>query len=88
LRQVPLAAEKSSRGPEAAGQVRDAGNETGVRRKEMRIAMSNVIALVLWRNFRFLDGGFTSRDFSWLVIGALLAAVLIWAFQRQRRRWF
>jgi len=54
----------------------------------MRIAMSNVIALVLWRNFRFLDGGFTSRDFSWLVIGALLAAVLIWAFQRQRRRWF
>jgi hypothetical protein len=55
LRQVLLAAEKSSRRPEAAVQARDAGNEIGVLRKEMRIAMSNVIALVLWRDFRFLD---------------------------------
>jgi hypothetical protein len=54
----------------------------------MRIAMCNVLALAFGRDFRFLGGGFTSRDFSWLVIGALLAAVLIWAFQRRKRRWF
>ena len=29
----------------------------------MRIAMSNVLALAFWRDFRFLAGGFTSRNF-------------------------
>jgi hypothetical protein len=54
----------------------------------MQLAMSNVLALMCWRDFRFLNGGFTGRDFAWLLIGALLAVVLIWALSRRRRRWF
>jgi LPXTG-motif cell wall-anchored protein len=54
----------------------------------MRIAMSNVLMLDFWHDLRFMNGNFTSSDLFWLVIGALLAALLIWAYQRRRRRWF
>jgi hypothetical protein len=64
---------------------REAGNEAELRRKEMRIAMSN--ALVCWHGFRFLSD-FNSRDFFWLLIGVVLAVVVMWALSRRRRRWF
>jgi hypothetical protein len=53
----------------------------------MQIAMSNALALMRWHDFRFLQD-FSSRDFAWLLIGALLALVVFWAISRQRRRWF
>jgi hypothetical protein len=31
---------------------------------------------------------FSTRDFEWLVIGALLAMAVMWAISRRRRRWF
>ena len=65
----------------------EAGNETGARRKEMRIAMSNAPALMRWHDFRFLQD-FSGRDFAWLLIGALLAGLAIWAFSHRRRRLF
>jgi hypothetical protein len=75
------------RGPETAVQVRKAGNETGARRKKMRIAMSNALALMRWHDFRFLQD-FSNRDLAWLLIGALLAVIAIWVFSHRRRRWF
>jgi len=53
----------------------------------MRIAMSNYLALMRWHDLRFFRD-FSSRDFSWLLIGALLAAGILWVLSRQRRRWF
>ncbi len=53
----------------------------------MRIAMSNGLALMPERNFRFLQG-FNGRDFAWLLIGVLLVVVAMWIISRQRRRWF
>jgi hypothetical protein len=86
LRQLRLAAGRS-----AAGRgflfAREAGNETEVRRKEMRIAMSNALALAGRHDFHFLDD-FSSRDFFWLLIGVVLAVVVMWALSRRRRRWF
>jgi len=67
--------------------VRKAGNETGARRKKMRIAMSNALALMRWHDFRFLQD-FSNRDLAWLLIGALLAVIAIWVFSHRRRRWF
>jgi hypothetical protein len=67
--------------------MREAGNETGVRREEMRLAMSSALALVRWRNSSFLQD-FSGRDFAWLLIGVLLAVVAIWAISHRRRRWF
>ncbi len=64
------------------------GNETGMRREEMRMGMSNALAVMHWQGFRFLHGGFTGRDFAWLLIGVLVAVVVIWALSRRRRRWF
>jgi len=78
---------ETGRGPEAAVQVHWAGNETGARRQEMRIAMSNALALMRWHDFRFLQD-FSNRDLAWLLIGALLAGLAIWAFSHRRRRWF
>lgn len=74
-------------GPETAVQVHWAGNETGVRRHEMQTAMSNALALVRWHDFRFLQD-FSNRDLAWLLIGALLAGLAIWAFSHRRRRLF
>jgi hypothetical protein len=54
----------------------------------MSIAMSNALAATSWRDFRFLHNDFTGRDFTWLVIGVLLAVVVTWALARRRRRWF
>jgi len=65
----------------------EAGNETGARREEMRVAMSNALALMRWHDSRFLQD-FSGRDFGWLLIGVLLAVIAIWVFSRQRRRWF
>jgi hypothetical protein len=53
--------------------------------EEMRLAMSN--ALMRWRDSGFLQD-FSDRDLAWLLIGALLALVAIWAVAHQRRRWF
>jgi hypothetical protein len=53
----------------------------------MKIAMSNTLALMYWRDFRFLQD-FNSRDFAWLLIGVLLAVVVMWVISRRRRRWF
>ncbi|MDR3725473.1 MAG: hypothetical protein P4K86_00370 [Terracidiphilus sp.] len=52
----------------------------------MGMAMSN--ALAYWRGIRFLNGGITQEDIIWLVIGVVLAVVVIWVYQRRRRRWF
>jgi hypothetical protein len=75
------------RGPKTAVQVREADNETDARREEMRIAMSNALALMRWHDIRFIQD-FSGRDFAWLLIGVLLAVVAIWAFSHRRRRWF
>jgi len=53
----------------------------------MGIAISNGLALMRWNDFRFFND-FSSRDFFWLLIGALLAAAAIWIYSRRRRRWF
>jgi hypothetical protein len=78
---------ETGRGPETVVRVREAGSETGARREEMRIAMSNALALMRWHDFRFLQD-FSGRDFAWLLIGALLAVIAIWVFSHRRRRWF
>jgi hypothetical protein len=53
----------------------------------MYFAIANGLALMTWRELRFLQD-FNSRDFTWLLIGAMLALVAMWAISRQRRRWF
>lgn len=65
----------------------DVRNEIAARRKEMRMTMSNALALMRWRDSRFSLGGFTSGDIAWLLIGALLAVLVIWGLSRRRRRW-
>jgi hypothetical protein len=62
--------------------------EAGPRRVEMGMAMCNALALARWRGYRSFDGNFTSNDLIWLLIGAALAVVVIWALRRGRRRWF
>jgi hypothetical protein len=52
----------------------------------MGIAMSNALALMCWHTFRFLQD-FSSRDLTWLLIGAVLAVVVMWMISRRRRRW-
>jgi len=54
----------------------------------MGMAMCNALALARWRGYRSFDGNFTSNDLIWLLIGAALAVVVIWALRRGRRRWF
>jgi hypothetical protein len=49
--------------------------------------MSNALALMCWRDFRFLQD-FSGRDLAWLLIGASLALVVFWVISRRRRRWF
>ena len=53
----------------------------------MQIVTSNALALMCQHDFRFLRD-FSGRDFAWLMIGALLAAVAITVIARRRRRWF
>jgi hypothetical protein len=53
----------------------------------MSSAMSNALALMRWHDFRFLHGHFRGGEIAWLLIGALLAVVAIWALLRRRRRW-
>lgn len=53
----------------------------------MGIAMSNSLALMRWNDFRFLQN-FDSRDFTWFLIGILLAVAAMWIISRRRRRWF
>src|SRR5208337_5661546 len=60
---------------------------TGTRREKMGNALSNMLALVWWRNFRFLHGGLHG-DVIWLLIGVVLLIVVIWALSRRKRRWF
>jgi LPXTG-motif cell wall-anchored protein len=54
----------------------------------MQIAMSSALTLVRWHGVGFLQQDFSSRDFAWLLIGALLAVAVIWLFSRRRRRLF
>jgi len=49
----------------------------------MHIAMSNVLALMSWHDFKFLHGDFTDSDSVWLLIGFLLALVVISALAAQ-----
>jgi hypothetical protein len=53
----------------------------------MQIAMSYALALMYWEGFRYLQN-FNSRDFFWLFIGVLLAAITMVIISRRRRRWF
>jgi NO-binding membrane sensor protein with MHYT domain len=53
----------------------------------MQIAICNALALMCWQSLRLLQD-FSSRDFTWLCIGALLAGVGMWVVARRRRRWF
>jgi hypothetical protein len=53
----------------------------------MGIAMSNALAMMRWHDSRFLQD-FSGRDFTWLLIGVLLAVVAMWVISRRRRRWF
>ena len=62
--------------------------ETGTRREKMGMAMSNAPALARWHGLRFLNDGITQEDIAWLLIGVVLAVVVIWIYQRRRRRWF
>ena len=43
----------------------------------MCIAISNALALMSWRDFRFLHGDFMGIGSVWLLIGVLLAFVVI-----------
>jgi len=54
----------------------------------MGMAMSNALALVRWHGFRSLTEGDTQDKFIWLIIGAALAVVVMWAVSRRRRRFF
>jgi LPXTG-motif cell wall-anchored protein len=53
----------------------------------MQIAMSDALGLACWREPRFIED-FSSRDFTWLLVGALLAVAAMWIISRRRRRWF
>lgn len=53
----------------------------------MQIAMCNALALMSWQNVRLLKD-FSSRDFTWLCIGVLMAVLVMWIVARRRRRWF
>lgn len=53
----------------------------------MLSAWCNVLTLMYWRAFRFYDD-LGSRDFTWLLIGAALAVLVMWVISRRRRRWF
>jgi hypothetical protein len=68
-------------------QIRAAGSQTAQRRRETGSKMSHALALLCWRDFQFLHGGFTGRDLAWLLVGAFLAAGVAWAISRRRRRW-
>ncbi len=50
------------------------------------VAMT-LLALVRWHGFRSLTEGEMEDKVIWLLIGAALAAVVIWAISRRRRRW-
>jgi LPXTG-motif cell wall-anchored protein len=52
----------------------------------MQIAVLNALALMRWQGTHFLRD-FNSRDFAWLLIGALLALGVFWVVSRRRRRW-
>jgi LPXTG-motif cell wall-anchored protein len=60
--------------------------ENSSQRREMYFAISNGLAMISWRELRFLQD-FSTRDFTWLLIGALLAGVAMWVISRRRRRW-
>jgi len=51
------------------------------------MAMINFVALMRLQGFHFFEN-FSSRDFAWLLIGALLALLATWAYSRRRRRLF
>jgi LPXTG-motif cell wall-anchored protein len=50
----------------------------------MAIGVGNALALGRWHGFR---GVFSHGDLAWLLIGAALVGVAIWALARRRRRW-
>jgi len=50
-------------------------------------AISCALTLAGWREFRFLED-FSTRDLTWLLIGAGLAVLVFLVRSRMRRRWF
>jgi hypothetical protein len=53
----------------------------------MQLAICSGLALMRWEGVGFLND-FSSRDFTWLAIGALLGIVVFWGVSQRRRRWF
>ncbi|MGA2219328.1 MAG: hypothetical protein ABSG51_14640 [Terracidiphilus sp.] len=53
----------------------------------MLIAMSSALMLARVEGLQFLQD-FSSRDFVWLLIGAMMAVLVCWGVSRRRRRWF
>jgi hypothetical protein len=49
--------------------------------------MSNMMMLMCWQGYRFLQN-FGNRDLTWLLSGVLLGFVIMWGYSRRRRRWF
>jgi hypothetical protein len=86
-RQLEFNSLTDAQGRHCAAQASDSADPTVTRRDKMQIAMSNALALMNWREFRFLQN-FSSRDLAWLVIGVLLAMGVMFLLSRQRRRWF
>jgi hypothetical protein len=52
----------------------------------MQIALGSALALMCWQSIRFLQD-FNSRDFAWLLIGALVSFLMFWGYSKRRRRW-
>ena len=53
----------------------------------MWIALGSALAFTWGLDFLYLQD-FSTRDFTWLLIGAALGLVVAWAISRRRRRWF
>jgi hypothetical protein len=49
----------------------------------MHLAMNNMLALLIWHEFKFLHGSFADIGSVWLLIGFLLAIVVISAVAAQ-----
>jgi hypothetical protein len=57
-------------------------------REEMGIAMSNALALARWHGLREFRHASQNTIILWVLVGLVVLALLVWAVQRRRRRWF
>ena len=60
----------------------------GVRRDTMDMAMSNALAMVRWHGMREFRHASHNQIIFWVVAVMAGLALLVWAVQRRRRRWF